>query len=298
MICYLILKLRFIYLVILILPMKIRNFILCLMFLVMGMLNVESECDKYLKLKNNESLSLKQSDLPDEFGDGAYNLIVDFIQKTRDLDYEWVLYFDYCTGEILRCMGGNENNVSLKFKDDEFKGYPVASIHNHPKNVLSPPSGKNFGILSRDFEDYELIAGLENFWILKAKGLHENLINSFKSVSHYLDRFSLSHCLKRYKSDEIIGKMHDLHYGNQLLKYINDKNITDIQLSKKEYITMDTNINTAEYSSSKRITDPETLKLLRDFLVNPFMPSGKDLAYALFQSEGMDVDYDEIFADE
>ena len=51
MICYLILKLRFIYLVILILPMKIRNFILCLMFLVMGMLNVESECDKYLKLK-------------------------------------------------------------------------------------------------------------------------------------------------------------------------------------------------------------------------------------------------------
>lgn len=65
-----------------------------------------------------------------------------------------------------------------------------------------------------------------------------------------------------------------------------------------EYVTMDTNINTAEYTAAERITDPDTLKLLRDFLVNPFMPSGKDLAYALFQSEGMDVDYDEIFAEE
>ena len=38
---------------------------------------------------------IKKVDLPDEFGHNAYNTIVDFIQKTRCLDYEWGLLFDY-----------------------------------------------------------------------------------------------------------------------------------------------------------------------------------------------------------
>ena len=45
----------------------------------------------------------------------------------------------------------------------------VASIHNHPEVLLSPPSSKNFGIFKRAFEDYELIAGFDSFWILKER---------------------------------------------------------------------------------------------------------------------------------
>lgn len=48
----------------------------------------------------------------------------------------------------------------------------IASIHNHPSSVYSPPSDKNFGILMRTFEDYELIASAKELWILKAKGVN------------------------------------------------------------------------------------------------------------------------------
>ena len=37
--------------------------------------------------------------------------------------------------------------IIMVFEDGEFDGKNVASIHNHPADVFSPPSGKNFGIL-------------------------------------------------------------------------------------------------------------------------------------------------------
>ena len=146
--------------------MKIGNIIICLIVLLVGIFDVE--CSQYSKLENNPGISIKKEDLPFEFSDEAYETIVDFIQKTRGLDYEWVLYFDYVTGEILRCASGESNNVEMHFEDGEFEGNHVASIYNHPKEALSPPSGKNFGIFTRDFEDYELVAGFGYFWILKA----------------------------------------------------------------------------------------------------------------------------------
>ena len=92
------------------------------------------------------------------------------IREIKIEEDEWAIFFDYWTGEILRCVKGDDNNVTLNFNEDEFKDHHIASIHNHPENVYSPPSDRNFGILMRDFEDYELVASGHELWILKAKG--------------------------------------------------------------------------------------------------------------------------------
>lgn len=85
-------------------------------------------------------------------------------------------------------------------------------------------------------------------------------------------------------------------YGNQLLKYINDKNIRDIQLSKKEYSTMTANSKqSAEFSSFKRTTNPEEIKVYQKRERDPNILSGKDMVYAFYQMMGMDIEYDEIF---
>ena len=85
-------------------------------------------------------------------------------------------------------------------------------------------------------------------------------------------------------------------YGYQLSKYINDKNIIDIQLSKKEYVMMD-NISTAEYNCVKKIWDPEEFRKADERNADPNILSGKDAVYAFYKLMGMEIDYDEIFAD-
>lgn len=62
-------------------------------------------------------------------------------------------------------------------------------------------------------------------------------------------------------------------------------------------MTMGNNSKTAEYNCRKRITNPETIGLLREFEINPYTPNAKDLMYAFYQKIGIDVEYDEIFAD-
>lgn len=187
--------------------------------------------------------------------------------------------------------------MNITFKDDEFKGCHIASIHNHPKDLLSPPSHKNFRVFERDFEDYELIVGFEYFWILKAKGIHENLVNEANNTSEILALTSLMSCAARYNDENMIKKMHDIVYGNELLKYINNKKLNDIQLQKKEYIIIDTNLKTAEYISLKRITGHDAIKLARKFEKCPFTPTAKEILYNYYQSIGVDIDYNEIFAD-
>ena len=277
--------------------MTFRNIIFSLIVLLTIMCNSNSDFEEYQKLKNIKTISIKKEDLPREFSGKAYDTVLDFIEKTRGLNNEWLLYFDYITGEILRCVKGECDNVSLDFEEFEFDGHCVASIHNHPNNVLSPPSGKNFGILKRDFEDYELVAGFEYFWIFKAKGLHEDLIVDINNASEAAFISSFLHCTARYGEDEVFNRMQDIRYGAELSKYINNKNINDIQLIKKEYDTMVINSKTATYNCRRRITDPEVIKFARDFENNPFTPTGRDIMYAFYKSVGMDVSYDEIFAD-
>lgn len=188
--------------------------------------------DEYEKLESENVAVVTRQDLPDEFGDKAYEVIVEFIRKTRNLDYEWAIFFDYVTGEILRCVKGERDNVNVDFKEVEFEDYHVASIHNHPEDVYSPPSDRNFGILMREFEDYELIASVNELLILKAKGVYENLMFEIKFISSLLFRAAFDDSKLKYDDWDEINDKCDESYGNQLSKYINDKNIRDI-LNKK-----------------------------------------------------------------
>ncbi len=210
---------------------KIMRIIIC----IMSLINKKSECEKYRKLKIKDVSSIKQSDLPQEFSDNAFKVVDDFIRKTINLDYEILLYFDYTTGEILRCAIGEKTTVELEFEYDEFDGKHVASIHNHTKDMYTPPSDKNFGIFLRQWEDYELIAAHNGLWILKGKLKDEKLnfelkINSQTLFNMVFDYYSKKCENINERNDEI-----DREYGKLLSKYINNKIIKEIQLEKKEY---------------------------------------------------------------
>ena len=77
---------------------------------------------------------------------------------------------------------------------------------------------------------------------------------------------------------------------------INNKNIKDIQLTKKEYVTMDNNLNAAEYACRRRPTHEE-IELARKRVADPNILTGKDALFAFYKMMGMDIEYDEIFSD-
>ncbi len=279
--------------------MKIKNIVLFVIVIVMLMLNVdfESDFEKYKKLKINNVPSIKREDLPLEFSKKAFEIVDEFIKKTADCNKEILIYFDYGTGDVIDCVIGDFDNVASDIDINLMAGKNIASIHNHSKDVFSPPSGKNFGILMRNFEDYELIASVDALWVLKAKGVNEKLNIDLKIASNMLFNASFEYCRMNYDEINEINDRCDELYGNQLLKYINNKNINDIQLSRKEYSTMTTlsKSNQAEYNCRKRITDPMELKKIDDRINNPYILTGKDRAYAFYQLMGVDVEYDEIF---
>ena len=157
------------------------------------------------------------------------------IREIKIEEDEWAIFFDYWTGEILRCVKGDDNNVTLNFNEDEFKDHHIASIHNHPENVYSPPSDRNFGILMRDFEDYELVASGHELWILKAKGRNPIMYMMLKMSAEVFLVSCQEYCDKLYSDSEKADEVCDKMYGIRLSNYINDKNIKDIQLTKKEY---------------------------------------------------------------
>lgn len=195
----------------------------------------ESDCQKYEKLEIKDVPSIRKSDLPFEFGDVAFEVVDKFIRKTKYLDYEILLFFDYITGEILRCKIGTESNVEVKFEDGEFDGKHVASIHNHTKDMYTPPSDKNFGIFLRKWEDYELIAGIDGLWILKGKVKDEKLCFELKFISNLLFNMALEDSLKTTESIEDRESRCDENYGILLSKYINNKNLNEIQIIKRGY---------------------------------------------------------------
>lgn len=71
-----------------------------------------------------------------EFSENALKTINEFIKKTYDLEYEIVLYFDYVTGEILKCAIGDIDNVKIDFVNE---GNLVASIHIIHMVFILPP---------------------------------------------------------------------------------------------------------------------------------------------------------------
>lgn len=186
--------------------------------------NDKKDCEIYEKLEIEDIPSIKKSDLPIEFSNDAFNVVDQFIRKTRNLNYEILLFFDYVTGEILRCKIGEINKVKMDFEDDEFKKNHVASIHNHHKSVYSPPSPKNFSIFMRNFEDYEIIAAWNGLWILKGKFKDENLYLELKIISNSLFNLALTYSKTKSKDINEIENICDDKYGDLLLNYINNKN--------------------------------------------------------------------------
>lgn len=215
--------------------MRTKSCIICIVVLLINLVNIGADFKDYDKLKINEVSSIKSSDLPSEFGAGAFKTVDEFIRKTAMLNYEWIIYFDFITGEILKCGKGEMNEVQIDFEDGEFDGHNIASLHNHPISAFSPPSGKNFGILKRDFEDYELIAGKDWFWVFKAKGNHDELLVEFNVASIKLFNLAREYTNNFDLSEDMIEDICDVVYGDLLSKYINDKNINDIQLIKRMY---------------------------------------------------------------
>lgn len=72
--------------------MKIKNIIICIVVLLFNLVNVGVDFKDYEKLKVDDVASIKASDLPQEFGEGAFKTVDEFIRKTAKLDYEWVIY--------------------------------------------------------------------------------------------------------------------------------------------------------------------------------------------------------------
>lgn len=176
---------------------KIALVIIC----IISIINCENDFKNYRNLKIKFVKSIKQSDLPQDFSDKAFEVVDEFIRKTVDINYEILLYFDYITGEILKCKIGEKNRIKLDFEENELKKHQIASIHNHPKSVYSPPSPQNFSIFKRKFEDYELIAGEDGLWILKGKLKNEKIYLELKMISKYL--FDLALTYSKTKSENI-----------------------------------------------------------------------------------------------
>ena len=215
--------------------MKIKNILIKLIILITNLTSVKTDWEKYDELKIENINTIEKKDLPEEFSENTFEIIDEFIKKTINLNIECLIYFDYKTGEILKCAIGEINGVKIDFKDNEFDNHHISSIHNHPSSVYSPPSDKNFSILIREFEDYELIASPNELWILKAKGTNPKLNIDFKLHSKWLLNSCQEYCRKRYDNFTKASDMCDVMYGIMLSNYINDKNINNIQLTKKEY---------------------------------------------------------------
>ena len=157
----------------------------------------ETDYEKYKKLEIRDVASIKKSDLPPEFCDKAFVIVDEFIRKTRDLDFEIMIYFDYETGDILERKIGGATTVELEFDENTFDEKHIASLHNHTKDMYTPPSDMNFGIFLRKWEEYELIAGWDGLWILKGKLTDTKLNFELKTNSSILFRRVLNHFSKR-----------------------------------------------------------------------------------------------------
>lgn len=150
----------------------------------------------------------------------------------------------------------------------------------------------------RDFEDYELVASKKELWILVAKGCHKKLFIEVKLISRLLFRFAFDDSILKYDDWDEVNMECDKSYGDELSKYINDKNINDIQLFKKEYSVMsiESDNGMAQYNCLKKIRDPEEFRKAKERIADPNILTGKDAVYALYQMMGMKRNYDEIFA--
>lgn len=193
------------------------------------------EADKTVADKTVKSIN--PDDLPSDFCDETCRLVDEFHKKTVNEKVEWMLYFDYLTGDVIYCWKGKEGRSGGYFDRIHFQDRSMASVHSHPKGYYSFPSPENFDILENEFEDYEIITSFEAMWIVEFKGrikkeiredFQKELNFKINSIKRFIELF--------FRERDDVVKMTEKLVGNYLLNDM-EKNINDVVLvlDKKEF---------------------------------------------------------------
>ena len=193
---------------------------------------------KYKSLKlNNHLESINPDDLPSDFCEDACKLVDEFRRKTADEKVEWMLYFDYKTGDVIYCWEGEIGKCGGDFKRVHFEGRSISSIHNHSRDYYSFPSPDNFDILENDFEDYEIIASRNAFWIVEFKGYVASIIREKFQTNLSIEFKKIENEIKLMYNDKFAIR-HNIEYAcSNYLQDCIDKTLGNIELNmlKKEF---------------------------------------------------------------
>ena len=198
----------------------------------------DTDYEKYRHLPVNWSIPpISQDDLPEEFSPHAVKTVDMFRRKTYDLNFECMIYFDYKTGNIVSCSFSDEtsfNKVQSIIFPHLIRNMSIASIHNHPVQCGTPPSGKNFEMLGLEFEEFELISSQKELWILESR---EKLFSDdeieviHKKIDEFYELLDLE-INSQTSEDFIFIDTLNRVYGDFLLSYLNDE-YDNIKLSRR-----------------------------------------------------------------
>ena len=189
---------------------------------------------EYKLLKIDKTVkSINPKDLPNDFCPKACKLVDEFHRKIVNQDIEWMLYFDYSTGDEIYCWKGEEDKTGGKYEKIHLKNRNIASLHNHPKNYYSFPSLDNFDILENDFEDYEIICASSSFWVIEYKGILEcdeivEIRNNFHKKFYDINMEVISN----FKDG--VGICIEEKFSRYLSNYLNSS-FDNINITKLEY---------------------------------------------------------------
>ncbi len=110
----------------------------------------------------------------------------------------------------------------------------IASIHNHPIQYGSPPSGKNFEMLGFDFEEFELISSKNELWILESRERvfsAEEINEIRRTANNYFDLVYDEVNLEFEKGYMVMDNLEKV-YGDLLLDYLNN-NFENVKLTRR-----------------------------------------------------------------
>ena len=199
---------------------------------------VDPEYERYRHLNVDWSISpITKDDLPEEFSQKAVNTVDMFRRKTIGLAYECMVYFDYVTGNIIFCNFSKKNKpaeVNGIVYADLLKGMHIASIHNHPKQFYSPPSGKNFEMLGLEFEEFEIISSQKELWILESheKQLNQDEINEIRRNTEEFFDLIYNDINREFEEGYLVIDNLNKVYGDFLLNYLNN-DFDNIRLTRR-----------------------------------------------------------------
>ena len=187
---------------------------------------------KYKSLKKDKSLkSINPMDLPSDFCQKACDLVNEFRKKTVNVKEEWMLYFDYMTGEVIYCWQGKIGKSGGDFNRKNFEGRHIASMHSHPTGFYSFPSPENFDILENDFEDYEIITSINAIWIVEFKGSVDKTVRRDFQINLVIDFNKIENDIKlMYNNKFVVRLMIENAVSSYLLNCV-DKTVENIKLN-------------------------------------------------------------------